>query len=140
MTSQRVPFKYCYSFSSDQKRHLCKVNLFFQDSHNISRFFTDTNYERQHLGIYHSCEPQKGWIHFLKLHSESKGRYSLCLQPPTKAISEKMKNVKASTGCGPSCHSPKKLLQHYESELCTSFHPTFFSLQTGSFAQHGYWK
>lgn len=65
------------------------------------------NYERQHLGIYHSCEPQKGWIHFLKLHSESKGQYSLCLQPPTRAISGKMKNVKASTGCGPSCHSPK---------------------------------
>lgn len=42
MTSQKAPFKYCYSFSSDQKHHLCKVTLSFQASPNISRVFADT--------------------------------------------------------------------------------------------------
>lgn len=42
MTSQKAPFKYHYSFISDQKRHLRKVTLFFQTSSNISRVFADT--------------------------------------------------------------------------------------------------
>lgn len=77
MTKQKAPFKYCYSFSSDQKHHPCKVTLFFQKSTNIQGSSLSQNYERQHFGIYHSHRPLKVFIYFPKFHSESKGKYNV---------------------------------------------------------------
>lgn len=139
-TNQKVPFKHCCSFRRHQKCHPYKVTLFFQDFPHISRAFTVTKWwEATPWPLSFSHGPLKGSIHFPKLHSESKGQYSSCLQPPTKAISGKIKKAKASAGYGPSCHSQKdcsSTVSLHQTSFCAIF---FFLLWNRMISQPNYW-
>lgn len=122
MTSQKAPFKHCYSFSSDQKRHLCKVTLFFQASPNISRVFADT--KLWEATPWHPLRTTERLSAFPKVAQWVKRTVQFML------FTSYYSHFWGDEECeGLSCLCPKlslskKQLQHYESAPYTSFYST----------------
>lgn len=142
MTKQKAPFKYCYSFSSDQKCHSCKVTLFFQKSTNIQGSSLSQNYERQHFSIYHSHTGHWKFLFISQSFTVSQKEsimytHNLLLKLPLGR--PRRCKVGRSLGYDPSCHSQKDYSSIW-SQHRTSFTPLFFLFQTGWFFQHDYLK
>lgn len=142
MPNQKAPFKYHYSFNSDQKCHPCKATLFFLKPNNIQGSSLSQNYERQHFGIYHSHTDHWKFLFISRSFTMCQKErimytHNFLLKPlpggPGRC------NVGRSLGYDQSCHSQKDYSSTW-SQHHTSFTPLFFLFQKGWFFQHDYLK